>query len=213
MYKSMKENKLKLPLFFYLSIALSIFFLFQIRYTLNEKIENWNSSQYILILLIVCFITVCLIKYHTSMNELSLKKIKLNSEIKQLSFKKSKLKDKLAAMNPYDFGELIADLYRRKGYQRVELLPQMNQHFYDLEMDLNEQKVLISCLIGHHQTIGQAYLDRLYLKMRKNQIDQGIFITLGMFHENCYEFSQNKSIQLINGEEFIDTFLLGSNPL
>ncbi|MTM36009.1 restriction endonuclease, partial [Turicibacter sanguinis] len=44
--KQFKESKIKFTVFFYLSILLSIFFLFQIRYTLNVSIKNWDLTQY-----------------------------------------------------------------------------------------------------------------------------------------------------------------------
>lgn len=208
--RQLKGSKLKLTVFFYLSVILAVFFLFQIRYTLNINIKNWDLTQYTLIILLGCFLIICALQYHSVIHELKQEKEILDLETKQLTFKKSQLKEKIALMNPYDFGELVADLFRSKGYKRVFLTPHMNQHFYDLEMYLDEDKVLVSCLLGSHQTISQAYLDRLYLKMRQTQVDHGIFVTLATFNPECYEFIKDKPMELINGDELIDTFLLQS---
>ena len=208
--KQFKESKIKFTVFFYLSILLSIFFLFQIRYTLNVSIKNWDLTQYTLLILVGCFLLICILRYHTFSLELKQEKEVLDLEMKQLTFKKSQLKDKIASMNPYDFGELVADLFRAKGYKRVFLTPHMNQHFYDLEMYLDDDKVLVSCLLGQNQSIGQAYLDRLYLKMKQNQVNHGIFVTLGTFNPECSSFIQTKPSEIINGDELIETFVL--NP-
>ena len=115
-------------------------------------------------------------------------------------------------MNPYDFGELVADLFRMKGFKRIFLTPRMNKHFYDIEMYLDDQKVLVSCLLNAlDYSVPQSYLDRLHLMMRNNQIDQGVFVTLGHFSDDCYLFSEDKPIHLINGEQLIDTLIESSN--
>ena len=206
--ESMKETKSQLTLFFYLSLILSVFFLFQIRYTLSPTIESWNSTQYTLLTLLACFIIICLIKYCTFFLDMKQERAALTFENQQLTRQKSSIRKKISQMNPYDFGELVADLFRSKGYKRIFLNPRMNQHFYDIEMYLDEEKVLISCLLNPlNHCIPQSYLDRLYLLMRNNQVDHGIFVTLGTFTPDCYDFIQNKSIQIINGEELIDALL------
>ncbi|MTM73365.1 restriction endonuclease, partial [Turicibacter sanguinis] len=63
--KQFKESKIKFTVFFYLSILLSIFFLFQIRYTLNVSIKNWDLTQYTLLILVGCFLLICILRYHT----------------------------------------------------------------------------------------------------------------------------------------------------
>lgn len=206
--ESMKQTKNQLTLFFYLSLILSVFFLFQIRYTLSPTIESWNSTQYTLLTLLACFIIICLIKYYTFFLDMKQERVELTFENKQLTLQKSSIRKKISQMNPYDFGELVGDLFRSKGYKRIFLTPRMNQHFYDIEMYLDEEKVLISCLLNPlNHCIPQAYLDRLYLLMRNNQVDHGIFVTLGTFAPECYDFIQSKSIQIINGEELIDALL------
>lgn len=206
--ESMKEAKSQLTLFFYLSLILSVFFLFQIRYTLSPTIESWNSTQYTLLTLLACFIIICLIKYYTFFLDMKQEQTVLTLDNQQLTLQKSSIRQRISQMNPYDFGELVADLFRSKGYKRIFLTPRMNQHFYDIEMYLDEEKVLISCLLNPlNHRIPQAYLDRLYLLMRNNQVDHGIFVTLGTFTPDCYDFIQSKSIQIINGEELIEALL------
>lgn len=204
----MKETKSQLNLFFYLSLILSVFFLFQIRYTLSLEIENWSSTQYTLLILFACFIVICLIKYYSFLVEIKQIRQRMKFEKEQLNLQKDSIRQQISQMNPYDFGELVADLFRSKGYKRIFLNPRMNHHFYDIEMYLDEDKVLISCLLNPlHHLIPQSYLDRLYLLMRNNQIDHGIFVTLGDFTADCYDFIQEKPIQIINGDELVEALL------
>lgn len=115
-------------------------------------------------------------------------------------------------MNPSDFGELIADLFRMKGFKRIFLTPRMNQQFYDIDMYLDDQKVLVSCVLNtvNHE-IPQSFLERLHLMMRNNQIDQGVLITLSQFESDCYTFAKDKPIYLIDGDQLIETLLDSSN--
>ena len=88
----------------------------------------------------------------------------------------------------------------------------MNKHFYDIEMYLEDQKVLVSCLLNAiDYPIPQSYLDRLHLMMRNNQFNQGVFVPLGHFSDECYSFAKDKPIYLINGEQLIDTLIETSN--
>ncbi len=205
---SIKESKSQLNLFLYLSLILSVFFLFQIRYTLSPNLNEWGSTQYTLLILLGCFVILCLIKYISFLSEIKQIRQTDRHKAEALSLQKTAIKQQIAQMNPYDFGELVADLFRSKGYKRIFLTPRMNQHFYDIEMYLDEDKVLISCLLNPlNHCIPQAYLDRLYLLMRNNQIDHGIFVTLGEFSSECYDFIQEKPIQIINGEELVNTLI------
>lgn len=206
--QSIKESKSQLNLFLYLSLILSIFFLFQIRYTLSPNLKDWGATQYTLVILLACFLLICLIKYISFTSEIKQSRKADQRQAELLHRQKTSIKQQIAQMNPYDFGELVADLFRSKGYKRIFLTPRMNQHFYDIEMYLDEEKVLISCLLNPlNHCIPQAYLDRLYLLMRNNQIDHGIFVTLGEFSSECYDFIQEKPIQIINGEELVNALL------
>ncbi|HAX72139.1 MAG TPA: restriction endonuclease, partial [Firmicutes bacterium] len=55
-------------------------------------------------------------------------------------------------MNPYEFSELVADLFRAKGYKRIFSNPRVAHQFFDIEMYLDDKKVLISCQLNAHRT-------------------------------------------------------------
>ncbi len=206
--KSLKSTRQQMTFFFYCSLLLAIFFLIQIRYTLNIQFANWSVSQYVLIFLLFSFIIICCLKYYAYNRDLKVDRQLIDLEEKKLHLKKMAIREQVASMNPYDFGELVADLFRMKGFKRIFLTPRMNKHFYDLEMYLDDKKVLVSCLLNAlDYPIPQSYLDRLHLMMRNNQIDQGVFVTLGHFSEDCYQFSADKPIYLINGDELIETLI------
>ncbi len=210
--KSLKSTRQHMTFFFYCSLLLSIFFLIQIRYTLNLSLANWSSAQYILIFLLISFIMICAIKYYSYHRDLKTDRQFIDLEEKKLYLKKTALRQQVASMNPYDFGELVTDLFRMKGFKRIFLTPRMNKHFYDIEMYLDDQKVLVSCLLNAlDYPVPQSYLDRLHLMMRNSQIDRGVFVTLGHFSDDCYQFSEDKPIYLINGEQLIDTLIESSN--
>ena len=209
---SLKSARQHMTFFFYCSLLLAIFFLFQIRYTLNISFANWTLSQYVLLFLFFSFLTICGLKYYSYSRDLKMDRVRMDLEEKKLNLKKMAIREQVASMNPYDFGELVADLFRMKGFKRIFLTPRMNKHFYDIEMYLDDQKILVSCLLNAlDYPIPQSYLDRLHLMMRSNQIDQGVFVTLGHFSKECYEFSDDKPIYLINGDELIETLIHSSD--
>lgn len=208
---SLKSARQHMTFFFYCSLLLAIFFLFQIRYTLNISFANWTLSQYILLFLFVSFLTICSLKYYSYSRDLKIDRARMDLEEKKLNLQKMAIREQVASMNPYDFGELVADLFRMKGFKRIFLTPRMNKNFYDIEMYLDDQKILVSCLLNAlDYPIPQSYLDRLHLMMRSNQIDQGVFVTLGHFSKDCYEFSADKPIYLINGDELIELLIHSS---
>lgn len=206
--KSLKSARQHMTFFFYCSLLLAIFFLIQIRYTLNISFSNWIASQYVLLFLFFSFIIICCLKYYSYYRDLKMDRQRMDLEEKKLQLKKIAIREQVALMNPYDFGELVADLFRMKGFKRIFLTPRMNKYFYDIEMYLDDKKVLVSCLLNSlDYPIPQSYLDRLHLIMRNNQIDQGVFVTLGHFSEDCYQFSEDKPIYLINGDQLIETLI------
>ncbi|MGL4373378.1 MAG: restriction endonuclease, partial [Turicibacter sp.] len=112
------------------------------------------------------------------------------------------------AMNPYDFSELVGDLFRAKGYKRIFSHPKVAHLFHDMEMYQDDKKVFVSCkLLPNQQQVNQAYLVRLFLQMRNLNMDEGIFVTLSEFTPECYEFVANKSITLINGDTLLEELL------
>ena len=210
--KSLKSNYQHMTFFFYCSLLLSIFFLIQIRYTLSLNVQNWSGAQYTLIFLLFSFIIICGLKYYSYYRDLKADRKWIDLEEKKLNKKKTILHRQISSLNPYDFGELVADLFRINGFKRIFLTPRMNKHFYDIEMYLEDQKVLVSCLLNAiDYPIPQSYLDRLHLMMRNNQFNQGVFVTLGHFSDECYSFVKDKPIYLINGEQLIDTLIETSN--
>lgn len=208
----LKSSRQQMMFFFYCSLLLSIFFLIQIRYTLSLDFTQWNASQYTLLFLLLSFMVICFLKYQCYSRDLKQDSQFIELEEKKLSRKKQALYDQVASMNPSDFGELIADLFRMKGFKRIFLTPRMNQQFYDIDMYLDDQKVLVSCVLNtvNHE-IPQSFLERLHLMMRNNQIDQGILITLSQFESDCYTFAKDKPIYLIDGDQLIETLLDSSN--
>ena len=121
--QSIKESKSQLNLFLYLSLILSIFFLFQIRYTLSPNLKDWGATQYTLVILLACFLLICLIKYISFTSEIKQIRKADQRQAELLHRQKTSIKQQIAQMNPYDFGELVADLFRSKGYKRIFLNP------------------------------------------------------------------------------------------
>lgn len=182
-------------LFFYSSLLLATFFLFQIRYTLDIAFADWGLAQYLLLALLAMYFLLCFIKYHECKNILKSKHSSLETA-----------KKKIRSMDPSDLSKLITNLFQTTSTSKVYSTPKTNTPFYDIEMDLADEKLIISCLLmEHEQMITQAYLDRLYNLMRTNQVPQGAFITLSDFSDECYDFIKDKPIHLINGDELVNS--------
>jgi len=188
-------------LFFYSSLLLATFFLFQIRYTLDVAFTDWGLAQYLLLALLAMYFLLCFIKYHDYKNILKTKKLKHSSL--------ETAKKKIRSMDPSDLSKLITNLFQTTSTSKVYSTPKTDTPFYDIEMNLADEKLIISCLLmEHEQMITQAYLDRLYNLMRTNQVPQGAFITLSDFSDECYDFIKDKPIHLINGDELVDSLTI-----
>jgi len=184
--------------FFYLIILMGAFFLFQIRHALNVSVADWSFPQYALISMILLFFILCSLKYYTY--QLYLRDLKQTIDIQDLA------KKKLLSMKPHHLELIIENLFQTKGTSRVHSTPRSNQPFYDIEMNLEEGKVLISCFLkDQNKDIPKSYLDRLYSLMKNNDVEQGAFITLGEFSTECYEFTKDKPIHLINGDQLVES--------
>ena len=209
---SLKSSRQQMMFFFYCSLLLSIFFLIQIRYTLSLDLAEWTASQYTLLFLLLSFVVICFLKYQCYSRDLKRDSQCIDLAEKKLTQKKNALYQQVSSMNPSDFGELVADLFRIKGFKRIFLTPRMNEQFYDIEMYLEDQKVLVSCLLNANtHEIPQSYLERLHLMMRNQQIDQGVFVTLSPFDADCYTVAKDKPIFLIDGEQLIETLIESSD--
>ena len=209
---SLKSSRQQMMFFFYCSLLLSIFFLIQIRYTFSLDLAEWTASQYTLLFLLLSFVVICFLKYQCYSRDLKRDSQCIDLAEKKLTQKKNALYQQVSSMNPSDFGELVADLFRIKGFKRIFLTPRMNEQFYDIEMYLEDQKVLVSCLLNANtHEIPQSYLERLHLMMRNHQIDQGVFVTLSPFDADCYTFAKDKPIFLIDGEQLIETLIESSD--
>ena len=209
---SLKSSRQQMMFFFYCSLLLSIFFLIQIRYTLSLDLAEWTASQYTLLFLLLSFVVICFLKYQCYSRDLKRDSQCIDLAEKKLTQKKNALYQQVSSMNPSDFGELVADLFRIKGFKRIFLTPRMNEQFYDIEMYLEDQKVLVSCLLNANtHEIPQSYLERLHLMMRNQQIDQGVVVTLSPCDADCYTFAKDKPIFLIDGEQLIETLIESSD--
>lgn len=190
--------------FFYSILLLSAFFLFQIRYTLGVAFTEWELAQYLILFLLLMFFILCFINFQHCKNTLKAQKTKpspLEAD-----------KQKILSMDPYDLSKLINKLFKTTSPAKVYSTPKKEKPFYDIEMNLVDEKVIISCFLTEKEPmITQAYLNRLYNLMQANQVSQGAFITLGDFSDDCYDFIKDKPIHLINGNELVDSLRLYSS--
>ena len=187
--------------FFYISLLLGTFFLFQTYFLLTTNFESWGLPQYALLTLIFLYLILCSLKFY------SYQKLLKTADYQTMIQESNK--KRLLEMTPHHLEELFEDLFQTTGASKVHATPHMNQPFYDIEMNSEEGNVLISCLFKEqNQTIPKSYLDRLYLLMKNNEVEQGAFITIGDFSNECYEFTKDKPIHLINGDDLLDSINL-----
>jgi len=119
----------------------------------------------------------------------------LNSKLKTLDY--------LLSLTPEKFEDLIAEMFRRLGYE-VEQTPYVNDRGKDAILIKDSQKYVVECKrYGKGKIVGRPHLQKFYAAIEEEKAAKGYFITTGRFSSPALEFSGGFKIETIDGEELI----------
>ncbi len=98
--------------------------------------------------------------------------------------------------NPRQFEELIAELFRRLGYQ-VHLTAQSNDGGKDLICKLNNSITYVECkFFSPGQKVGRPHIQKLAGAMTADRVTNGKCITTGVFTQQATTYAQLVGIEL-----------------
>lgn len=125
-------------------------------------------------------------------------------QIKKLKIKQYGKLEYLYSLNPYEFEDAVADMFRRLGYT-VEQTPYSNDHGKDAIAYKNNKKYLIECKrYDKENKVGRPQLQKFFAAIYEEKAVKGFFITTGFFAETAYEYAKDNKIELINGTRLVE---------
>lgn len=121
----------------------------------------------------------------------------------------------LDKLNGFEFEELVADIFRKKGYKKVRVSPCTGDEGRDILMEEEDEQngtipVVVEC--KHHKSnIGRPVVQKLHsavITLEGSGLKKGIVVTSGFFSPQAIEYvrkinqqSDDLKIELIDGRE------------
>ena len=120
---------------------------------------------------------------------------------RKINYNFNEIEKMIRNMNPREFEEFIAELYKKLGY-RVELTSETSDGGKDVILydTKRKKKIYVECKhYAKNNLVGREICQKLLGAMYADKIDEGIIVTTGGFHRNALMI-QNK----VNNLEFVD---------
>lgn len=127
----------------------------------------------------------------------------------------SKGREILDDLSGFEFEQIIADIYRNKGYQNVKVQPKTGDEGKDIIMEKptenTTKKVIIEC--KHKNKVSRPVVQKLHSAATTHQHNgpkKGKIVTSGRFTEQAKDYkqkinqTQDIEIEFINGEKLIE---------
>jgi restriction system protein len=109
----------------------------------------------------------------------------------------------LRATSWKDFEYLVAEAYRRQGYQVDYSLGRGADGGVDLTMHKDGQKSLVQCKQWKVFSVSAPVVREMFGLMTAEQADQVIIVTAGNFTRDARDFAAGKPIQLVDGPQLL----------
>ena len=101
-----------------------------------------------------------------------------------------------------NFEELVAEAYRRQGYRVTEGGFGADGGI-DLELRKGEERVLVQCKQWKAQKVGVSVVREMFGVLTASNADKVIVICSGKFTQQAIDFTSDKPIELITGNELL----------
>lgn len=119
----------------------------------------------------------------------------------------------LRAMDWREFEQLVADLYRRRGYHVRETGGSTADGGVDLVLEKDGVEQLVQCKQYRTWSVGEPKVREFYGAMAARiSRGEGLFVTCGTFTEPARRFAEGKPIRLIDGDALL-ALLNETNPV
>lgn len=117
-------------------------------------------------------------------------------------------------LTPYEFEDMVAEMYRCKGWQDVSTTTRSDDKGRDvIGVDKKGRRVYVE-VKKHKNNVGRPVIQKLHSIMTTDHIAKGIVVTTSDFTQGAIEYAQKTSISLVNRKKFLTTcqYLLGEGP-
>jgi len=112
--------------------------------------------------------------------------------------------DKLYMLNPFDFEEAVAEIFRKKGFQNVRVTPSSLDGGIDIIMDKNGEGYGVQC---------KKYDPESYIKIevvkavmpscQRLGLQKAVFVTTAKYSEHTRAYMKTENMWLIDGAELV----------
>lgn len=110
----------------------------------------------------------------------------------------------LKALSWKDFEYMVAEAFRRRGYQVDYSLSSGADGGIDVLLSKNDSKTAVQCKRWKTYKVGAPVVRELLGAMAANGLPRGMVITSGSFTADAKAFAAGKPIQLIDGRALLD---------
>lgn len=124
-----------------------------------------------------------------------------NSRRKGILLKKQKNVDSIKALSWKEFEELVAEAYRQQGYHVSENETLGPDGGVDLVLRKNGNMFLVQCKQWRTAKVGVKVVREMYGLMHAQNANGAILITTGIFTQEARNFADDKTIDLIEGDQ------------
>lgn len=104
----------------------------------------------------------------------------------------------LMAMDPYDFEDLVAEVYRAYGH-RAEQVGQSGDHGIDVEVRTRDGKRWVVQCKRYRDSVGEHYVRELYGVMTAEKADKAVLVTTAEITPPAEMWARGKPIELVDG--------------
>jgi restriction system protein len=111
--------------------------------------------------------------------------------------------DRINALSWQDFEALVAEVYRRKGYDVVERGGPSADGGVDLELRTNHKKLVVQCKRWKTRLVGVERVRELYGAMTAERATAAIMVSSGRYTPDALAFAQGKPIDLVDGAQLV----------
>lgn len=117
-------------------------------------------------------------------------------------------------LSPYEFEEMVAEMYRCKGWTQVEVTQPTDDKGRDvIGFDKKGRKIYVE-VKKHKNRIGRPVIQKLHSIMVTKNVEKGIVVSTSDFTPQAIDYARKVNISLVNGRKFITTckYLIGEGP-
>ncbi|CAG9613400.1 hypothetical protein BACCIP111899_02615 [Bacillus rhizoplanae] len=110
----------------------------------------------------------------------------------------------LRDMDPFDFEELVADIFRKRGY-KAQVTSRSNDGGKDIILRRNGQVAFVECKrYNAKKKVGRPDMQKFHSALVDANANKGYFVTSNEFASTAQEYAKGKGIQLIDGIKLLE---------